>query len=889
MRLTHLRTLNMTNPLGIDTTPYFSWELADGLDDTIQTHYQIRVFVKGSGTCVWDSGKTASPQTSFVPYKGALLESKTTYVWYLHVWGNGEQFAESSASFETAMCHDSDWMSEWAEADNKIPKRKKGFGNQPSPTMFRKNFSLTEFPEKARLYITCHGVYRLTINGERVDGREFAPEYSSYDKYLCYQTYDILPFLCKGENVIGLYVGDGWYFNPITAMSKKDIQKPHAVLFQLELTNSEGAVRLVTSGDGVKTSTGPVLFSDLFAGERYDARRENPGWDRPGFDDSGWKPAKTAALGFKNLAAQIGEPVTVAAEIPAVKTYISPKGEQIVDFGQNIAGRVRMHVNAPAGTQITLEHFEVTDPEGNFFNNIMSAGGVGEGVDQKVEYISNGTERDFEEIFSYQGFRYVRVSGLSEIRKEDFTAVALSSEMENTGTFECSDERLNRLYKNIRWSQRSNMLSIPTDCPQREKAGWAGDIAIYAETSLLNADTTVFLTRWLHSLSADQEKNGAVPMVIPFNQNYRNTAKFMGLAGGSFGSFGIAGWGDAAVIVPYTMYRVTGNKEILKQQYDSMKSWCDYMIQAAEKRGDKKLPAEKEKYLWNSGFQYGEWLIPSESKNGLDFKNMKATLAGTAKYTAPIYEYYSLTLMAETADVLGKENDAKIYRKISEHVKDAIMTCLIDTSGRIDIPKEHMGAYVLLLHFDLVPEKLRDDFTQRLVQMIHNNGDRLDTGFLATPFLLDVLEQNGHLDLAYALLYQEKAPSWLYEVKNGATTIWESWYSIKEDGTPATLSMNHYAFGCVAKWMFRVIGGIDSENPGFQKIILCPKPDDHLTWAKRTFRSENGWIKCDWEKTESKFSLRAQIPCNTKALIILPDGSRYSVGSGSHEFSCGLS
>lgn len=884
MKLTHLQTLGMSEPLGIDRSPYYSWMLDSDENDTLQAAYRLTLDKAASGERVWDSGRVAGRENAFVPYTGPALESKTAYRWTVEVEDNHGNTASAEAGFETAMLHPSDWMTAWAESTLPVPKRKKGFAKQAPATYFRKSFTLQTLPERARLYVTCRGIYRLTVNGQRPDLRDFAPEYTVYDKYLCYQTYDVTSLLQEGENVIGMVVADGWFFCPSTTILKKTETGHHAVVFQLELGLQEGHIDLVTSLEHVKTNYGPILSSDLFAGERVDARQEMSGWDQPGYDDSAWIEAKPVALGFSQLRAQLGEPVFPVREIPAVSVYTSPNGEHIVDFGENLAGRVRMHVNAPAGTVITLKHFEATDTEGNAFDTILGAGNVGSGVDQMVEYTANGKETDFEESFSYQGFRYVVVQGLDDVRVEDFTAIVLSSGKENIGSFSCSNDELNKLYANIRRSQTANFFSIPTDCPQREKAGWTGDIGIYAKTALLNEDLTAFLTRWLENLRADQAQNGAVPMVVPFNQQYRGMSKIMGMTSGCFGDYGISGWGDAAVLVPWAMYQVTGNTEILKAQYASMKAWCKYIVKAAEKKGNKKLPPEQERYLWNTGFQYGEWLIPSTAKNGFDFKNMGKLLKETASYSVPAYSYYSLKLTAETARLLGNKADEKELAMSAEKVKSAIQQCLIGADG--SAPTGRMGAYVILLHFGLIPEEKRSAAVERLTALIRENDNCLDTGFLATPFLLDVLMANGQEELVWTLLTQTKAPSWLYEVRHGATTIWESWYGYKEDGSPAAISMNHYAFGCVADWMFRTINGIRPLEPGFRTIGIAPRPGAGITRAARDFRSMNGTIHTDWSIVDGNFVLNVSVPANSEAIVELPDGSSRKVGSGRYTFDC---
>ena len=407
-----------------------------------------------------------------------------------------------------------------------------------------------------------------------------------------------------------------------------------------------------------------------------------------------------------------------AVTLPVKEVLHSPKGETILDFGQNLSGRVRMHVDAPKGTVITLEHCEVLDAEGNYFNNILGAGGVGKGCDQMDRYVSAGTPVVYEPHFTFHGFRYVKVSGLAQVNPEDFTAVALTSKKENAGTFSCSDERLNRLYENTRWSQRSNMMSIPTDCPQREKAGWTGDMLVYAKTAMLNEDCTTLFTRWLDNMSCDQDKYGIVPMVVPCDGSYPATGKMINLMSGCKGKATSSGWGDAAVAVPYAMYRVTGNTVILERQYDCMKKWCDYVITQARTRKPKhtQLPDEIENYLWDTGYHYGEWLIPSQNRNGMDMKNLQKIMAASSCYTAPIFGWYSVATFAKIASILGKTSDAEQYQQTADKMKTAFQKGVIREDGTM--PSELMGAYVLPIYFDLVPREHQQTFADHLVKLI---------------------------------------------------------------------------------------------------------------------------------------------------------------------------
>ena len=870
MELSGLKTSHAQNPLGIDRLPYFSWVMNSPEQNVMQNAY--RLTVSRDGETVWDSAVTESSQSCFVPYDGPALQSRTRYQWAVTVSDNKGKEATASAWFETALLCADEWKATWVASPFPFSKRKLNWGNQPPATLFRREFTLKKGIAQARLYATCHGVYRLTVNGERPDDRELAPEFTSYRKVLFYQTYDVTGLLQTGGNTLDMMVGDGWYCGPMTAFRGcRDTR--HAALFQLEVRYDDGSTQLICSGKGVEAATGPVLFSDLFAGEKYDANAEY----------SRWVPAKPVRYTMDNLAAQTGPPVRPVATVAAVRVYTSPKGESIVDFGQNLAGRIRMQVDAPRGTEITLDHFEAPDRDGNYFNNILVTS-MGPLCEQRVVYISDGTPRVFEALFTFHGFRYVRVSGLAEVRPEDFTAVALSSDTPDAGTFTCSDTRLNRLVENTRWSQRSNMLSIPTDCPQREKGGWTNDAQVYAATAMLNADMTTFYTRWLRNMACEQHRDGRIPITVPYTRYYALSELLNLLQAGQTGMVGASGFGDAALIVPYAMYRITGNTLILREHYRCMKGWCDYIIRASARRGDRDMPRETEKYLWNTGYQYGEWMIPSLFKSGYTVKEDRAKVLATSVYTAPVYTWYSLSLMTKIAQVLDRDGDAAYYGSMADKIKAAFAEGIIDAAG--NMPFELQGAYVLPLYFDLVPQRHVQHFADKLVSLIRDNGNRLDTGFLATPYLLDALCRTGNEEVAFQLLYQQNGPSWLDQIHRGATTIWESWHCYGEDGNPLPMSMNHYALGCVDDWIYRTISGIEPMEAGFSHFRVQPRPDPSLTYAKRSYRCGFGDIVCEWERRDGQFHLQLIVPCNTTATVILPDEIVHKVGSGSYAFQC---
>lgn len=559
MNICELKVLNQADPLGIDLNPYFSWIMTGDEKALYQKCY--RIIVREGEKEVWDSGVTESPQSTFIPYEGAPLSDCTAYSWRVTVNDNYGNTAEGSASFETAIQGPGGWQAKWIESPFDM-KRKGGYGNQPAATVFRRAFQTNaKAIRSARVYATCHGIYELYLNGQRIDGRKFAPENTCYEDYLCYQTYDVTELLLSGKrNCLGMIVGDGWYCGARTKPDVKNYNGKHAALFQLEIRYEDGTRDFVTSDDHTAAGQGAIRANDLYGGEIYDAREDLGDWSSPDYKVSGWKKVLLNDYGYGNLRAQDEEPVRVIETLPCLSKTVSPKGEIILDFGQVLAGTTRVRLDLPKDTGISFEYTEVLDKDGNYFNNMMM-----NGVDQKVTYISAGHADIFEAHFSFQGFRYVKVSGVSDINTDDIEAVVYSTASADISSFECSDTDVNRLYQNVRWSQKANTISIPTDCPQREKAGWTGDAQVFARTALLNEDGTRFWTRWMRNVSAAQQPSGCIPMVVPMQGIYVPVFKLFGmLFGDKDATPNSAGWSDAAVIIPYRLYEVTGNTEILR-------------------------------------------------------------------------------------------------------------------------------------------------------------------------------------------------------------------------------------------------------------------------------------------------------------------------------------
>lgn len=854
MKVYDLKVLHMKSPV-IDKIPEFSWKLDSNRKNVLQSAYQI--VVTTAGGCVWNSGKVESREQAFIPYEGKPLQSRTVYEWKIIVWDDKGKTAEAAAYFETALLKSEDWIAKWIE----YPKRRQGagkyaFGFSYPPILFKKQFCLKKAIAQAKIYATSHGVYELRMNGKKPDACEFSPEFTAYDKILYYQTYDVTDIIGTGKNFLEMYVGDGWYFSAQAKLVMEEYHKEPSVLFQLEVIYQDGTTDIIASDGTEKCAESFIIYSDIYMGEKQDFRiHEEPEY-----------PVEIKEYGYDFLYAQPMPPVRAVKELPAVKVLTTPKGEKILDFGQIIAGRARVRINEPKDREVTLEYFEILDENGNYINTMFAP--------QKDIVISNGEEILHEAKFTFHGFRYIRVSGIEDVRVEDFKAIVLSTEKENKGSFHCSDERLNRLYQNVRWSQCNNMMSIPTDCPTREKAGWTGDILIYARTAMLNEEMTPFLRSWLHILREGQQKNGVIQIVAPRMKTYEI---FVLPAFKKFGDeemSGVAGWSDAIVWVPYEMYQMTGNKLILQENFEAMEKWCGYIIRTAkDKRGEYDIPYEWDQYLWNTGFHFGEWLIPSQQDNtGEEFDICKES----AFYIAPFFGYMTMKKMADICHVLGKTKKERNYQQISMMMKEAIQNGILKADL---LPKHLMGAYVLAFAFELVPPELQDCYQKRLTGLIRENQGCLDTGFLATPFILDTLWKIGEQDLALTILWQNKCPSWLYEVEHDATTIWEGWDADEAKSNGRMVSFDHYAFGCVDDWICRHIAGIDSDTPGYSHIVIQPDAPGHLTSCERAFLCEAGEIQVAWNQE----SLSVKIPCNTTATVMW-NGKIIEIGSGAYVF-----
>ncbi|MEH7117780.1 family 78 glycoside hydrolase catalytic domain [Neobacillus vireti] len=889
VQVINIRVENQESLMGTDILqPRFSWRVESGKMGIFQDAYQINVYEKESSDVkkmMWDSGKVHSKVSVNIPYEGPPLQSKTIYTWQVRVWCcNGEESSWSSEGYwEMGLLHDEEWVAKWIEPqqenvieepeltlEDMFIKNKKG--EQPSPEnrlhppkLVRKSFNIDPKKiEKARLYITAHGLYQVKINGQKITDAEFTPDYTSYSNYLQYQTYDVLPYLCEGENVFGVILADGWYAGRISVPGgSAQFGNRLGLLAQLEITYTDQTKQVIATDNLFVSSNSHYVYSDLFIGEKQDNNLKKSGWDRPGYEglSQEWAAVTVVDYPLDNLRAQYGEMVKPVEILSPVVIWKDKNQAIIIDFGQVIAGRIRLRVHATKGQQLKIEHSEVLNENGEFFNNI-----VGRNKEQTDYYVTSGeTEEVFEPTFTFHGFRYVRLSGYqSELQPEDISAIVLYSDMKVTGQFTTSDQDINQLWKNIQWSQKGNMLSIPTDCPQREKAGWTGDIQVFAPTAAFNMDVQAFLTRWLWNLQLEQTEEGEVLNYCPAPKDIWNDKKFTG-------TISSAGWGDAILIVPWVLYQRYGDRRILEQCFPEMEKWLDY-VQKSAAQNKESVEEDYLGYLWDTKFHFGDWMIPSFML-GEKPQGPIASAVATKDPIATAYYAYSAGLLAKIAKILGNQDKADYYYALHGKVKEAFGWAYVKDSGLMTA--DYQGVYTNALAFNLLSGGQKKKAVERLVELIEKNDFKIDTGFLSVPFIMDVLCENGYEDVAYKLLFQTNCPSWLYEVKNGATTIWESWEAIKPDGTVGAFSFNHYAFGCIGDWLVRHIGGLTPMEPGYSKFKVEPHYCNRLTYAETHYESVYGDIKVKWEIEDGKnMSLEVNVPANSLAVISLTNVSQ---------------
>lgn len=837
-----LLTENQQSPMGMDVAlPRFTWMLQSDLPATLQTAYEITVLLGKKK--IWNTGKISSDQSVLIEYGGPALQSDTRYHWQVRVWDNHGRVSNwsESATFHMGFLSVDQWKSKWITL---------GFQedsvNRPVH-YYRNTFLVRKKISSATAYITSQGMYEGFLNGQRIGNDYLTPGWTSYKKRLQYQVYDVTGQLKPGENAVGVMLGNGWFRGTLGWTNNVNIYgKELALLFQLHITYADGSKEIIGSNEQWKSSYGAVGSSEIYHGEEIDARKELTGWTAVGFNDASWKGVRFIDAGYSHLIGTYNEPVRKHETFKSARLIITPKGEKVIDFGQNLVGWVKVTASGKSGDRIILKHAEVLDKSGNFYTENMRA------AKTTATYVLSGKAQEvFEPHFTFYGFRYIKIEGdLQTIDPSWFEAIVLYSDMQRTGDFSSSHPLVNQLQHNIQWGQRGNFLDVPTDCPQRdERLGWTGDAQAFSRTASFNFNVHNFFAKWLRDVEADQLPNGSVPYVIP---------NVLGA-----GATGSTGWADVATIIPWNLYLAYGDKRVLENQYASMKRWVDFM--ESKSKND----------LWNTGFHFGDWLFyrPFDDNDGRS--------AVTDKYLiAQCFYAHSTQLLVYAAQVLGKEEDVRYYSDRLKKIKTAFLQEYVTPSGRLVSGTQ--TALVLALNFDMLPEAMRASAANRLVENIASYGNHLSTGFLGTPYLCEVLTRFGKTDVAYALLRQESFPSWLYPVKMGATTIWERWSGIRPDSTfePASMnSFNHYAYGAIGDWMYRRMVGIDNQDGsiGYKHIRIQPHLGEGFTEAKATQETYYGAISSGWKVNGKAFSMESTIPTNTRAKLYVPVEGEFQI------------
>jgi alpha-L-rhamnosidase len=844
---------HLPTALGIGTgTPRVSWKTSAAPGWT-QAAYQLAVTTaEGS----WMSERLASAESVLLPWPAAPLGSGERAEVSVRVWGedDGEPSDWSPASaVEPGLLDPQDWT-----AKPVAPAWPEDPDSDRRPPLLRRSFALHRPVVSARLYATAHGLYEMEINGARVGTDAFSPGWTVYGQRLRYYTYDVTDHLRQGDNSLGAWLADGWYRGRIgfNGGYRNLYGDKVAFLAQLHVTHDDGTTTVLGTDTEWKASFGPIRFTGLYEGETYDARELPEGWSRPGFDDAHGHPVVVGPRDPATLVAPEGPPVRCTGEIRPVSVTESPSGNLVLDFGQNLVGRLRITVRGEAGATVTLRHAEVLQ-DGEIYTRPLRL------ADATDRYTLAGAEEEtWEPRFTLHGFRYAEVSGWTGGNAaENIVARVYHTDMERTGWFESSDPELNRLHENVLWSMKGNFVDIPTDCPQRdERLGWTGDIQVFTPTAAFLYDCSGMLSSWLKDVAAEQLPDGTVPWYVPV------------IPGGNYWTPIRPGavWGDVAVLTPCSLYERFNDPKILADQYPSAKAWVDLLDSLA---GDK--------HLWNTSFQLGDWLDPSAPPEDPTEAMTDPHIVATA------YFAWSALHLAKAAGVLGKADDELRYLELSRAVAEAFANEYIGSDGRM--ASDAQTAYALAIVFGLFPDdELQRAAGQRLAGLVRAAGNRIATGFAGTPVITDALTFSGGLDAAYDLLLEKECPSWLYAVSQGGTTIWERWDSMLPDGTvnPGEMtSFNHYALGAVADWMHRTVAGLAPLEPGYRRILFRPQPGGGLTSAAASHETPYGRASIEWQSNDGGYSVTVEVPTGATARVELPGHEPHDVGSGTFEYT----
>jgi alpha-L-rhamnosidase len=853
----------MENPLGFYMErAVVSWVASDTAAKRQKAARIIAATDLNMKNIIYDSGMDENLDSRGVTVP-IDLQPRTRYYWTVTVEGDNGDCATSAVNwFETAKMNEG-WSGKWISPPWEQQK------DDCQHPYVRKQFHTNGKILSARAYITGMGIYDLFVNGSLVGDECFAPYCNTYDAWVQYQTYDITNSLRDGENVLGAMLANGWSKGKFGTFGPRNSPYTNrfSLICEIHITYEDGTAEKICTDESWLCKPSPVLFDNMYDGVVYDANKEITGWCETHLDTGDWQNMNVInpeELG--ELTARLSPSVKCMEEVKPIALLKTPAGETVLDMGQNMVGWLRMRVNAPKGTQIKITHGEILQRDNFYTENLRSA-------KQEYIYISDGTEKIVEPRFSFYGFRYAKVEGISDVRLEDFTGCVLYSNLETTGNIVTSDKRVNRLFQNAMWGQKGNFLDVPTDCPQRdERMGWTGDTQVFAGTAMFNMNSYAFYVKFMYDLYKEQRFcGGLVPSTVPLFVQRRP------IETGDRGTGGVCAWSDCATIVPWEVYVHSGDSSIVKNQYQSMKDWVDWITRKCERDGTG--------YLWTEGFHFGDWLALDGEKDSQG-RSLNPFGATGTDYLASAYYRYSSLLMSKAASLLGRPEDAEKYAVLSANVRKAILEKYFTAEGKLKIQTQ--TAHVIAIQFDLTDNKA--EMITGLKKILIENNMHLTTGFIGTPFLCRVLSDYGESESAYQLFFNEDYPSWLYPVSMGATTIWERWNSVMPNGLISDTgmnSLNHYAYGSIAEWMYRHMCGINPVEcaPGFKKILLKPEPNKRLKFANGEVNTAMGKIKCGWKyNSDGSVTIEAEVPFNTTAEIILPTGERKILEAGIYSF-----
>jgi len=830
------------NPQGIDVMPRLSWEVQSKEPGIAQTAYEILVasnqdlLDRDSGD-LWSTGKVLSDETIQILFGGSPLKSHAQYHWKVRFWDNKSRIsAWSEAGHWSAGLLDSlEWQAQWIGYDAALDDTTYGivpWANnmtlskpyRPLPCSYlRKEFTPSKPLKRAVIYTATLGLSELHLNGERIDPGYLNAGWTEYKKRVYYRTYDVTKQVQSGTNTLGYVLADGWFTGTVANRAQQFYGKSPRTKSQLHLFYEDGSTEIVSTDSTWKASFGPLVASDMQAGETYNAQLEMPGWATPQFTASEWSKVDVGTNVQPLLQAHPGLPVQIVKELGPYSIQPFGKGTYLVDMGQNFAGWIELKVQGQQGDTVTMKFAEILNPDASLHTrNLRSARATD-------TYVLKGDQEErWQPQFTYHGFRYVLIEGYpGKLTKKDLVGKVAHTEMARTGFFQCSDSTINRFYENALWSQRSNFWEVPTDCPQRdERMGWSGDAQLFAPMASYNMDVAGFYSKWMQDMADGQLENGQFPSTAPLV--YSRIAM---------------GWADAGIIIPWEMYRKYHDKRILEAHYPAMQKWVHY------------LDTTSSDFISNEG-SFGDW------------QNLRKVKVDQQLF-ATAYWAQSTHLLANIAAILNKTEAAQKYQQLASNVRAAFTDKFVELNGHMTDSSQ--TAYLLALEFDLVPDSMRAlVFEQLLLQM--ERDSRLTTGIHGTAYLLKTLANNGRPDKAMQLLTNRQYPSWGYQIELGATTIWERWNSVRQKNIhkDSTNSLNHFAFGAPAQWLYSGIGGINSDSAAFKRIRIQPTPADSLTFANTTYRSIRGTIASFWKIEDGFFFLTVEIPANTEATVVLP-------------------